>query len=87
MNNKYSDFKIAWFPEKLKSFVEEEIKASIYVRIKPTNRCCHNCYFCVYNYSFSKMHDSMERVDEIPLDKMLEIIDDLKSIGGKGSNI
>lgn len=83
MNNKYSNYKIAWFPEKLKSFINKEITAPIYVRIKPTNRCCHNCYFCVYNYSFSQMHDSMERIDEIPFHRMLEIIDDLKNTGVK----
>ena len=83
MNNKYSNFKIAWFPDKLKSLYDDIITAPIYIRIKPTNRCCHNCYFCVYNYSFSKMHDSMKKIDEIPVDKMMEILEDLESIGVK----
>lgn len=83
MNNKYNNFKIAWFPEKLESLHKKTVTAPICVRIKPTNKCCHNCYFCVYNHSFSKMHDTMKRIDEIPLEKMKEILDDLKFIGVK----
>lgn len=80
MNNKYSNYKIAWFPNKLKALFNNTVTAPIYVRIKPTNRCCHNCYFCVYNYSFSKMHDNMKRTDEISINKMMEILEDLKKI-------
>ena len=81
--NKYSDLKIFWFRDKLNSFRNGNILAPIYIRIKPTNKCCHNCYFCVYNYDFSKMHEKTNRVDEIPIEKMLEILEDLKSIGVK----
>lgn len=83
LNNKYSDYKIAWFNDKLKSFVDNEILSPIYVRIKPTNRCNHSCFFCVYNYEFSKMHGDMHRIDEISKDKMFEILDDIKNIGVK----
>lgn len=83
LNNKYNNFKIAWFPNKLESLYNNSITAPIYVRIKPTNQCCHNCYFCVYNYSFSKMHDDMKKVDEIPVEKMMEILEDLRYIGVK----
>jgi MoaA/NifB/PqqE/SkfB family radical SAM enzyme len=83
VNNKYSNLKIAWFPDKLKSLLEEKISAPICVRIKPTNRCCHNCYFCVYNYGFSKMHEHVNRQDEIPVEIMMEILEDLAAIGVK----
>jgi MoaA/NifB/PqqE/SkfB family radical SAM enzyme len=81
--NKYSDLKLIWFPEKINSLKDNKILAPIYIRIKPTNRCCHNCYFCVYNYNFSKMHETTNRIDEIPIKKMIEILDDLKNIGVK----
>lgn len=83
IHNKYSNYKIVWFRDKLNSFINNEITAPIYVRIKPTNKCCHNCYFCVYNYKFSKMHETTNKIDEIPLNKMIEILDDLKDIGTK----
>jgi MoaA/NifB/PqqE/SkfB family radical SAM enzyme len=81
--NKYSDLKIVWFNEKMKSLKDGNILAPICVRIKPTNRCCHNCFFCVYNYDFSKMHETTNRIDEIPVNKLLDILDDLKTIGTK----
>ena len=68
--NKYSDLKIVWFKDKLESFRDGKITSPIYIRIKPTNRCCHNCFFCVYNYDYSKMHETTNRIDEISLDKM-----------------
>jgi len=83
MNNKYSNLKIAWFPKKLQSFKDEKLTAPICVRIKPTNKCCHNCYFCVYNFNFSSMHESANKIDEIPLNKMLEILADLRDMGVK----
>jgi len=79
---KYSDKKIVWFPEKLQSFVSGKITAPIYVRIKPLNACNHKCYWCVYHESdLSDMHKDMKNKDMISEDKMLEIIDDLSSIG------
>jgi MoaA/NifB/PqqE/SkfB family radical SAM enzyme len=81
--NKYSDLKIVWFRDKMDSFLNNKILAPLCIRIKPTNRCCHNCFLCVYNYEFSKMHETTNRIDEISLDKMIEILDDLKDIGIK----
>ena len=95
-NNKYSDYKIFNFPEKLKSFEESNIAPPLYVRIKPTNRCNHDCYWCVYADSFRKknkqdefgsghiqsgMHTDMVESDIMPLNKLLETLDIFKEIG------
>jgi MoaA/NifB/PqqE/SkfB family radical SAM enzyme len=80
---KYSKLKIVWHPEKLNSFITGIPTAPIYVRIKPTNRCDHNCFDCVYNSDFSGIHTSMRKADEIPREKMLEILKDFKEIGVK----
>jgi MoaA/NifB/PqqE/SkfB family radical SAM enzyme len=90
-NNKYSTHKIAWFPEKLESFRRGEVTAPIYVRVKPTNRCNHDCFFCVYKASFSGMHelspdresDYVGKVAELTTDKLMEILEDFKSMGVK----
>lgn len=94
-NNKYSDYKIIHFPEKIKSFLDKKISAPIYVRIKPINLCNHGCFFCVYSTGFrvkdggeeehivSHMHEDMKESDVIPSEKMLEILDDLHSMGVK----
>ena len=47
--NKYSDYKIFAFPEKVQSFREGNVTAPLYVRIKPINRYNHACHWCVYS--------------------------------------
>lgn len=94
-HNKYSDYKIFHFKEKIDSFVTQEITAPIYVRIKPINLCNHGCFFCVYSTGFrvkdggdeehiiSQMHEDMREDDTIPAKKMYEILDDLAEMGTK----
>lgn len=93
-NNKYSEYKITFFPEKLQSFVSGKITAPIYVRVKPINRCDHSCFFCAYSTGFRKhdnkenhiisgMHTDMVHEDIIPTAKMLEILEDFRDIGVK----
>lgn len=82
-SNKYSDKKIVWFADKLDSFRTGKIEAPIYVRIKPTNRCCHKCFFCVYHADYSGMHETMEMQDQLSREKLLELLDDLRDIGTK----
>jgi len=82
-SNKYSDLKIAWFSDKLQSIRQRIVTAPIYVRLKPTNRCCHKCTFCAYNVEQSSMHDTMRLADELPREKVLEILSDFKDMGVK----
>jgi MoaA/NifB/PqqE/SkfB family radical SAM enzyme len=93
--NKYSDYKIFSFPDKIASFRDDIITAPIYVRIKPTNICNHACRFCVYSDGTTRpkdrpdlhlqagMHTSMNERDVMPRDKALELIEDLATIGTK----
>ena len=90
-SNKYSIHKIAWFPEKLESFRTGAITAPIYVRVKPTNRCNHDCFFCVYKASFSGMHelspdretDYVGKIAELPTSKLMELLDNFHEMGVK----
>ena len=92
-HNKYSEYKIVFFPEKLDSFITGKTEAPIYVRVKPTNVCNQNCFFCVYasgyhrdnvdNHVASGMHEDIGHNDVIPTEKMMEILDDFKEIGVK----
>ena len=93
--NFYSDLKITNFPDKLASFREGRITAPIYVRIKPLNRCNHDCFMCCYASSNRKageaavehvksgMHEDIDLSDEIPTERMLDILKDLRNIGVK----
>ena len=94
-NNKYSDYKILHFPEKIQSFLDQKLTAPIYVRIKPINLCNHGCFFCVYSTGFrvkdgaeeehiiSHMHEDMREEDVIPAEKLIEILTDLAEMGTK----
>lgn len=92
-NNIYSDLKIFNFPKKIESFKSGEVTAPIYVRFKPTNRCNHACSFCTYSdgtkrpkdraseHLQSGMHSDMIESDVMPLEKAIEIIDNLRDMG------
>jgi len=83
MKNKYSHLKIALHKNKLDSIINKNVSAPTYVRIKPTNRCNHNCFFCIYNESYANMHNHMGYKDELSREKLLEILEDFKEIGVK----
>jgi radical SAM protein with 4Fe4S-binding SPASM domain len=83
LKNKYNNLKIAWYPDKLNSFVQGIITAPIYIRVKPTNKCCHNCIYCVYNATYSGMHQDMSRKDELEKSKLLEVLNDFADMGVK----
>lgn len=93
--NKYSDYKIFAFPEKVQSFRDNVLTAPIYVRIKPINRCNHACHWCVYSdgtlrpkdrpdkHLQAGMHETMREQDIMPTEAALGLIDDLADIGTK----
>ncbi len=84
--NVYSDKKLVWFPTKLNSFVDGNITAPIYVRIKPTNVCPQKCTWCSYKHGDDYdgiMHNAIDLRDVMPREKLLEVLDDLKEIGTK----
>lgn len=79
----YTRYKIFHFPEKLNSLPLEnpEIRAPIHIRIKPTNVCNHDCWYCAYRVSGLQLGKDMVEKDYIPKEKMLEIIDDCIEMG------
>lgn len=78
----YSNLKIFGHLEELKKARDGERIAPIYVRIKPTNRCNQNCYYCHYRNPYLEL-DQYHPADEISRDKMLEIIRDFQETGVK----
>jgi wyosine [tRNA(Phe)-imidazoG37] synthetase (radical SAM superfamily) len=78
----YSNKKIVWHPDKLKSFLKKEISAPIYVRVKPTNICNHHCYYCAYDTKNPLVINS-GRKDQIPYEKMMELLSDFREMGVK----
>lgn len=82
---RYTKYKIFHFKDKLDSLPAEnpEIIAPVHIRIKPTNVCNHNCWYCAYRTDTLQLGQDMNTRDFIPREKMLEIIDDCIEMGVK----
>ncbi len=79
----YSNLKIFAHAQALEDIGAEKRIAPIYIRIKPTNYCNHKCYYCSYADSALGLRDSVNRQDQIPQEKMREIISDISHMGVK----
>jgi len=83
--NLYSGMKIFHFKEKIDSLPKsvDKIMPPIHIRIKPTNVCNHNCYYCAYRADNLQLGKDMMMNNYIPREKMIEIIDDIVEMGVK----
>jgi len=77
MRNLYSALKMFHFKLKLDDIKNGRISPPVHIRLKPTNKCNHNCYYCCYRNENLFLSELMDPRDMIPRDKMAEIIDDL----------
>lgn len=79
----YSNLKIFAHAQALNDIGEGRRIVPIYIRIKPTNYCNHKCYYCSYADNELGLRDSVNRQDQIPWEKMQEIITDMDDMGVK----
>lgn len=75
----YSNLKIFHHQNTLNKVEKGERCNPLYIRIKPTNACNHNCYYCHYKNPYLTL-DEYHSNDYIPHDKMMEIIEDMKKM-------
>lgn len=78
----YSQLKIFHHKELLEKLENAQRCNPLYIRIKPTNVCNHNCYYCHYKNPYLTL-DEYNPKDMIPYEKMMEIISDMKKMGVK----
>ncbi|MCP4153090.1 MAG: radical SAM protein, partial [bacterium] len=85
MKNIYTRLKVFHFKEKLDSLSEGEgaIQAPVHIRVKPTNACNHNCYYCAYRCDNLQLGIDMGTKDFIIEAKMMELIEDWVEMGVK----
>lgn len=83
MKKLYSNLKILSFSKKIKSLSKGILTAPIHVRLKPTNRCNHNCYYCCYRNKDLYLNQLFDNKSEIPWQKMREIVRDFSLMGIK----
>ncbi|KAF0225616.1 MAG: Fe-S [Rhodospirillaceae bacterium] len=79
----YSQLKFLRFQDHLNALRDQKVVAPVHIRIKPTNRCNHNCWYCAYRVDNLQLGDGMDLEDEIPVDKMMQITDDIIAMGVK----
>lgn len=81
-NTPYSELKIFYHHDILQNLMDGKRCKPVYIRIKPTNKCNHNCNYCHYRHSYVNLNE-YNPMDEIPHDKMMEIISDMSDMGVK----
>lgn len=85
MEHIYSRLKLFHYQEKIDSLEasNDKILPPVHVRVKPTNVCAHNCWYCAYRVENLQLGKDMVVRDSIPKEKMMEIIDDFNDMGVK----
>lgn len=83
MNKLYTYAKIFHFPDRLEAVAEGRTTAPIHIRLKPTNRCNHDCSYCCYRNRNLYLSELLNERDQIPKAKMLELIGDFAAMGVK----
>ncbi len=83
MSHLYSDLKFMNFPKQIEAWQTHTVTAPVHVRIKPMNHCNHACWYCAYRDENLALGEDIDLTDQIPKEKMDEIIDDVIDMGVK----
>lgn len=79
----YSDLKIFYHTEKINDILNGDRTAPIYIRIKPTNACNQNCYYCGSKDDNVPEDRVFDKKAMIPWDTMRGIVEDMADMGVK----
>ena len=83
MSRLYSDLKFLDYPKQIEAWRNHSVTAPVHVRIKPMNHCNHSCWYCAYRYDDVSLGEDIDLEDQIPKEKMDEIIEDIIDMGVK----
>ncbi|MFT5266605.1 MAG: MoaA/NifB/PqqE/SkfB family radical SAM enzyme [Acidimicrobiales bacterium] len=83
----YSLTKLTAYPDILADMQAGGPGKLVSVHLMPQNVCNHSCGFCSYRMDGNKNASKFDESKHIPLDKMLELVDDFYARGIKGVEI
>jgi MoaA/NifB/PqqE/SkfB family radical SAM enzyme len=83
MGTIYTAAKMWHYPEQLEALKSGKLVAPVHIRLKPTNVCNHNCYFCAYRTDDLDLGGDMDLKDKLAPEKMVEIVEDIVDMGVK----
>ncbi|MBF0175395.1 MAG: radical SAM protein [Magnetococcales bacterium] len=83
MSKLYSSMKFLRFTDHLAALQQGSVCAPVHIRIKPTNVCNHDCWYCAYRVDHLQLGEDMVERDTLDRDKMFEIVDDCITMGVK----
>jgi Fe-coproporphyrin III synthase len=77
----YSSLKFLRFTDHIEAYRSHRVLAPVHIRIKPTNLCNHDCWYCAYKVDNLGLGEDMVEADSIPEDKMAEMVEDIIDMG------
>lgn len=79
----YSSLKFLQFKDHLEALSNRRVAVPVHVRVKPTNMCNHNCWYCAYRTDDLLLGGEMLEKDSIPEARMLALAKEFVEIGVK----
>ena len=77
----YSALKVMRYPDRIWAWLAGRPAAPVHVRIKPLNRCNHDCWYCAYRAGSLQLGEQMDEGDRLPADQLRGIARDLVAMG------
>jgi MoaA/NifB/PqqE/SkfB family radical SAM enzyme len=81
MKKLYSSLKFLRFADHISALRTQSVCAPVHIRIKPTNICNHDCWYCAYRVDHLQLGADMVERESLSYDKMIEIVDDCIAMG------
>lgn len=78
-NTPYSEIKIFHHQDILQSLLKGERCTPLYIRLKPTNKCNQDCYYCSYRNPCLDLSE-YNMNDEIPYEIMMSLLEDMAAM-------
>lgn len=83
IKEEYSPYKLVHFPRALRDMRLGRLPAPLQAHLIATNRCNQDCDICAYRRDGHQSNQRFDPRDQLPGEKLMEIINDLAALGCK----